>query len=181
MFFKIGVLKNFALFTGKYLCLSLSWSLKVHGLKAYNFIKERLQHRCFPMNNAKFLRTPFFTEQLRWLLLYVVWTNIAAVKFLCNVVSAVSGQRCQKQPFSDVHQNNCSLKFHKFHFKTSVVEFLFNKVAALKIRNFIKKKLQPWCFPANIAKFLRTPFFTEHPWWLFLHVTGHCFCNAVLI
>ena len=37
---------------------------------ACNFIKKRLWHRCFPVNFAKFLRTPFFTEHLRWLLLY---------------------------------------------------------------------------------------------------------------
>ena len=42
MFFKIGVLKNFAIFTRK-VC---------------NFIKNRLQHRCFPV--AKFLRTIFY-------------------------------------------------------------------------------------------------------------------------
>ena len=28
-------------------------------------------HRCFPVNFAKFLRTPFFIEHLWWLLLYV--------------------------------------------------------------------------------------------------------------
>ena len=28
-----------------------------------------LWHRCFPMNFAKFLRAPFLTERLRWLLL----------------------------------------------------------------------------------------------------------------
>ena len=39
------------------------------GLKACNYIKKRLQHRCFPVKFPKFLRTPFFTEQLRWLLL----------------------------------------------------------------------------------------------------------------
>ena len=33
-------------------------------------LKKRLWHRCFPMNFAKFLRTPFFTEHLRWLLLF---------------------------------------------------------------------------------------------------------------
>ena len=38
-------------------------------LKAWNFIKRRLQHRCFLVKFAKFLRTPFFTEHLRWLLL----------------------------------------------------------------------------------------------------------------
>ena len=29
---------------------------KVAGLQAYNFIKKRLQHRCFAVNIAKFLR-----------------------------------------------------------------------------------------------------------------------------
>ena len=42
---KTAVLKNFAIFTGKRLC----WSFfnKVVGQKARNFIKKRLQHRCF--------------------------------------------------------------------------------------------------------------------------------------
>ena len=31
--------------------------------------KKRLWHGCFPMNFAKFLRTPFSIEHLRWLLL----------------------------------------------------------------------------------------------------------------
>ena len=44
MFFKIGVLKNFAIFIGKH----LYWSLK------FNFIIKKLQHRCFPVNIAKF-------------------------------------------------------------------------------------------------------------------------------
>ena len=35
-------------------------------------VKKRLWHRCFPVNFAKFLRTPFLTEHLRWLLLYLV-------------------------------------------------------------------------------------------------------------
>ena len=32
-------------------------------------VKKRLWHMCFPMNFWKFLRTPFLTEHLRWLLL----------------------------------------------------------------------------------------------------------------
>ena len=32
-------------------------------------LKKRLWHSCFPVNFAKFLRTPFFTEQFRWLLM----------------------------------------------------------------------------------------------------------------
>ena len=42
---------------------------KVAGLKAWNFIKKGLQKRCFPVKFGTFLRTPFFTEYLRWLLL----------------------------------------------------------------------------------------------------------------
>ena len=36
----------------------------VVGLQACNFINNRLRYRCFPMNNAKFLRTLFLTELL---------------------------------------------------------------------------------------------------------------------
>ena len=62
MFFQIGTLKNFATFTAKYFAIFT-------GLKARNFIKKRLQHRCFPLNIAKFLRSACFIEHLLWLLL----------------------------------------------------------------------------------------------------------------
>ena len=35
-------------------------------------LKKKLWHRCFPVSFAKFLRTPFFTEHLRWLLLFFI-------------------------------------------------------------------------------------------------------------
>ena len=34
-------------------------------------LKKSLWHRCFPVNFAKFLRTLFSTDHLRWLLLYL--------------------------------------------------------------------------------------------------------------
>ena len=37
--------------------------------KEDSLIKKSLWHRCFPVNFAKFLRTPFFTKHLRRLLL----------------------------------------------------------------------------------------------------------------
>ena len=36
---------------------------------ACNFIKKGPWHRCFPVNFAKFLKTLFFAELFRWLLL----------------------------------------------------------------------------------------------------------------
>ena len=42
---------------------------KVAGLRSATLLKKRLWHRCFAVNFAKFLRTPFLTEHLCWLLL----------------------------------------------------------------------------------------------------------------
>ena len=64
--FFTGVLKNFAIFTGKHLCWSL-FLIKLQVL-ACDFIKKRLQHRCFPVTIAKFLGAAFFKEHLQWLL-----------------------------------------------------------------------------------------------------------------
>ena len=38
-------------------------------LRPATLLKKGLQHRCFPVKFAKFLRKAFFTEHLRWLLL----------------------------------------------------------------------------------------------------------------
>ena len=58
MFFKISVLKNFAI-------------LLEPLFVTCSFIKKRLQHRCFTLDIAKFLRTASFIEHLQWLLLMV--------------------------------------------------------------------------------------------------------------
>ena len=73
MFFKKGVLKNFAKFTGKHLCQSLFFD-KVAGLR----------HRCFPLNFAKFLRTSFIIEHLRYLLLIISFREACRDKLPTN-------------------------------------------------------------------------------------------------
>ena len=60
-----GALKNFTKFTEKHLCQSLFLN-KAAGLK----------HSYFPVNFAKFIRTPFFTEH--------VWATAS----ICNVFPA---------------------------------------------------------------------------------------------
>ena len=62
VFCEKGVLRNVAKFTGN-TCARVS------------FLIKRLWYRCFLGNFAKFLRTPFLTERLRWVLL-----NFDAVK-----------------------------------------------------------------------------------------------------
>ena len=54
---------------------------KVAELKGCSFIKQRLQHRYFHVNIAKFLRTAFFIKHLRWLLLNKVKTNLKSTWF----------------------------------------------------------------------------------------------------
>ena len=64
----------------------------------------------------------------------------------------------------------------KFTGKHLCQGLFFNKVAGLR------------CFPVNFVKLLRTPFLTEHLWWLLLKTKGNkikgnlCFlCSTILI
>ena len=45
-------------------------------------IKKRL--RCFPVNFVEFLRTPFLTEHLRWLLLHIILRSSLKLTFQCK-------------------------------------------------------------------------------------------------
>ena len=57
MSYKNNALKNLPIFTGKNLC----WSLFLNENAGPQRISmQRLQHRCFPVNIVKFLRTPVF-------------------------------------------------------------------------------------------------------------------------
>ena len=81
MFFKIGVLKIFAKFTGKHLCRSLFFN-RITNMRPATLLKKRLRSRCFPVNFSNFLGKPFFKEHLRCLLLplylyFPVFCNIS--------------------------------------------------------------------------------------------------------
>ena len=53
-----GVLRNFTKFIGKHLCQGLFFD-KLAGLRSATLLKERLWLRCFHVNFAELLRTPF--------------------------------------------------------------------------------------------------------------------------
>ena len=69
MFLKVGVLKNFANFTGKQLLWNfflMKLRTTAEGVTKGNvaqqlYPKKRFQHRCFPMKFVRFLRTPLST------------------------------------------------------------------------------------------------------------------------
>ena len=72
-------------FTGKRMCQSLLFN-KVAGPRPAALIKKRLWHGCFPVNFAKFLKTPFSIEHLRWLLLRDLQGLEVMQYLLCQVV-----------------------------------------------------------------------------------------------
>ena len=81
VFCEKGALRNFTNFTGKHLCQSL-FLIKLQASDwGFSFIKKSLWHRCFPVNLAKILRTPFLTEYIRQLLLKSVKTACVCAVF----------------------------------------------------------------------------------------------------
>ena len=60
---KKGVLRNFTKFTGKHLWQSLFFT-EAAGFRSVTLLKKRLWQRCFPVNFANFLRTPFYKTPL---------------------------------------------------------------------------------------------------------------------
>ena len=76
---------------------------KVAGLHTSNFIKKRLQNRCFPMNIAKFSRTPILkniceglllTVSLRISLTLFEWWYYSVVSLDFQFISETALQRC---------------------------------------------------------------------------------------
>ena len=82
MFCKKDVLRNFIKLTRKELCQSLYFN-EVEALRPVTLLKKRLWHRCFLVNFAKFLRTPFLTEHLWWLLLRA--PDFVSLPRLCTI------------------------------------------------------------------------------------------------
>ena len=70
------------------------------GLHACIFIKKRLEHRCFPVNTVKYLRTTFFTEHLWWLLLsfikrFLIWSqNVSNWNKIFELIKWILAKLC---------------------------------------------------------------------------------------
>ena len=101
VFCEKGVLRNFAKFTGKHLCLSLFLN-EVEGLRPAALFRKRLGHSCFPANFVEFLKTPFLTKHLRWLLLNVSRTvqKKLGLSYSSNLLATMIMQRRKFLTFS---------------------------------------------------------------------------------
>ena len=83
-FRKVSVNKTFSPRHSAYIPSSVKSPLQTSasGLRPATLLKKRLWHKCFLVNFAKFLRTPFFTEHLRGLLPRIS-EPIPEVKIMC--------------------------------------------------------------------------------------------------
>ena len=70
-------------------------------------------------------------------------------------IKAVAWRRSVKKAFLEILQNSLESTCHRASF-------------LIKFQTLFKKGLWRRCFPVNLAKFLRTPFFTENLLWLLL-------------
>ena len=73
-FFKIGSLKNFAIFIGKHLCRSLVL-IKLQAIRAATLLK-RDSNTCVFWGFCKIFKNSFFIDHFRWLLLTVLLSTV---------------------------------------------------------------------------------------------------------
>ena len=80
---------------------------KVTGLKACNFFEKKLLHKCSHVNFSKFLRTAFFTEHPRGLLLKTgihlntIFFYLPFLNFLFVEASTIN-QPCTQSNFKNI-------------------------------------------------------------------------------
>ena len=138
MFCKKAVLRDFPKFTGKHLCQSL-FITKV-GVQGRQFYLKRTLAQVFPVNFAKFGRTPFLTEHLWWLLLVLqnrcsykfpdIHQKISVLKSHFNTVRACNFNKKETptQVFSceyhKIFKNSCFIEHPRWLLLNMVEEFL---------------------------------------------------------
>ena len=80
--YKKVVLKNFEIFTGKH------FFNKAASMNPFNYIKKRLQHRYFPANIDKFLRTSNLKNTCERLILFpILGKRTKTSTFICMFLS----------------------------------------------------------------------------------------------
>ena len=80
MFFKIAVLEILQIAQGN-ICVGVFFN-KVTVLQVGNFLKKRLQNKCFPMKFVKFLRTSFLQNTSGDCLITASFLSILSFSFL---------------------------------------------------------------------------------------------------
>ena len=162
---KKSVLKSFTKSTGKHMCQSLFIN-KVAGLRPANLLIERLWHRCFLVNFVKFLRTPFFIEDIWRLLLYLKESICKASYQHLNPIQDCSPYQFFLYELSKLR--NWSSKHSEFKFQSfcqTAVKFQDHAQCQSQINELEQKKWFFWSNPykreVTITSFIEMLQFTQ--------------------
>ena len=72
-------------YSGNNAFLQISQNSQGNTCSRVSFLKKWIWHSCFPVSFAKFLRIPFLTEHLRWLLLaFQIESTLSSFKTSCS-------------------------------------------------------------------------------------------------
>ena len=137
-------------------------------LRPETLFKKRLWHRYFPVNFAKILKTPFFIEHLRWLLLYLSkkLKKTLSVQDSSNVTMTSQYQIGVRILHASPQkpQENAITKLDKSEGRSSRLQVC----KACRPATLLKKDSNTGVFLWIFRNFWRTAFSIEHLWWLLL-------------
>ena len=109
---------------------------------------------------SKFVTINYVKENSVYLSKIILKKGQFIIIYLQYIIAEAVAQRCfLKKVFLEISQNSQENTCAR-------VSFLIKLQAAPA--TLLKKRLWHRCFPVSSAKFLRTPFFIEHLWWLCL-------------
>ena len=91
--------------------------------QARNVIKKRIPHRCISLKSANFLRTLYFTEHIRWLLLLLLKQRSKNEKMYSFAVNIFTGKR----QWECLWHNSRRLKSFQFYRKVKSSQIFFVK------------------------------------------------------
>ena len=119
---------------------------------------------CFFVIDIVSSRTSYFCEKVQ---LVLKWKYIMVFIMPIHCFSVWSSFNCiessERTSKTFVSENS---SFYLFLLQCFFIEVLF--LIKLQTLTWLKKRLWHRRFPANFAKFSRTPFSIKHIWWLFL-------------
>ena len=104
-------------------------------------------------NYVKFILKTYFFKMFLLLLIFFIDTIMSVISSTQIACDAMCVQCVQKQPPEVLFKKGVLKNFANFTGKHLCWSLFFNKVADLRVCNFIKKRLQQRYVPVKLAKF----------------------------
>ena len=174
MFFKIDVLKIFAIFTRKHLCCSL-FLIKLQAFGTGTLLKRDSNKG---VNIAKFLRTAFLIVHLRWLFLNkALRISVMAGHTLDNIYKIVTSKHSSITATHTPAERSHSQEFYRTGLLKNVAKFTRKHLQLIRIFSNVadpvlqvtKNRIPLQKMFLELFKFLKIVFYRAYP--------DDCFCN----